>query len=358
MQINDRVFIVTGASSGIGLSTAIALTDRGAKVALLARSTDALQKLAQQLPGSLPVTADMTQFDGVREAVRAVHRHFGRIDGLINNAGRSYAAAVEEIDPALFDEIFHLNVLGPIVAMQAVIPLMRAQGGGSIVNINSGTAFMAIPQYSVYSASKRALLGFSLTARAELEKDRIVVSEIYPYITATNFGKAGWAIRPAADRPPITPMATSPNSSPAWSCRPSKKARRNISPTIGCARWRAWPAKRSRGATARSDETNVRYAIAYIDNQYAIAYITPMSSIVRTPQQLAATLRRYRRQKSLTQGALGHLMHVRQATVSKLESGERGTQLGVLIDALTALNLELVVRPRTQALTEDIEELF
>jgi short-subunit dehydrogenase len=189
MQIKDHIFIVTGASSGIGLSTAIALTDRGAKVALLARSNDALEKLAQQLPGSLPVTVDMTKFDRVREAISAVHQHFGRVDGLVNNAGRSYAAAIEEIDPALFDEIFHLNVLGPIVAMQAVIPLMRAQGGGSIVNINSGTAFMTIPGYSVYSASKRALLGFSLTARAELEKDRIVVSEIYPFITATNFGK-------------------------------------------------------------------------------------------------------------------------------------------------------------------------
>lgn len=190
MQIKDRVFIVTGASSGIGLSTARALSERGARVALLARSTDALQRLSQELPGSLAVTADMTQFDGVREAVRSVHRRFGRVDGLINNAGRSYAAAVEEIDPVLFDEIFHLNVLGPIVAMQAVIPLMRAQGGGGIVNVNSGTAFMTIPQYSVYSASKRALLGFSLTARTELEKDHIVVSEIYPYITATNFGKA------------------------------------------------------------------------------------------------------------------------------------------------------------------------
>jgi short-subunit dehydrogenase len=125
----------------------------------------------------------------VREAVRAIHQHYGRVDGLVNNAGRSYAAAVEEIDPAAFDEIFHLNVLGPIIAMQAVIPLMRAQGGGSIVNVNSGTAFMTVPQYSVYSASKRALLGFSLTARAELEKDNIVVSEIYPFITATNFGK-------------------------------------------------------------------------------------------------------------------------------------------------------------------------
>lgn len=189
MQIKDRVFIVTGASMGIGLATATALSDRGATVALLARSADALQKLAQQLPGSLPLTVDMTDFAGVREAVRAVHEHYGRIDGLINNAGRGYAATVEEIDPSFFDEIFHLNVLAPIIAMQAVIPAMRAQGGGSIVNINSGTAFMTLPQYSVYSASKRALLGFSLTARAELEKDRIVVSEIYPFITATNFGK-------------------------------------------------------------------------------------------------------------------------------------------------------------------------
>jgi short-subunit dehydrogenase len=189
MQIEDRVFIVTGASSGIGLSTAEALAQRGAKVALLARTKPALEELASRLPGSLSIVADMTDFSGIRNAVETIHRHYGRVDGLVNNAGRSYAASVEEIEPAIFDEIFHLNVLGPIVAMQAVIPIMRAQGGGSIVNVNSGTAFMTVPQYGVYSSSKRALLGFSLTARAELEKDSIVVSEVYPFITATNFGK-------------------------------------------------------------------------------------------------------------------------------------------------------------------------
>ena len=73
--------------------------------------------------------------------------------------------------------------------MQAVIPIMRAQKSGAIVNINSGTAFMVMPDYGVYSSSKRALLGFSLTARAELEKENIIVSEVYPFITATNFGK-------------------------------------------------------------------------------------------------------------------------------------------------------------------------
>ncbi|QVL32227.1 SDR family oxidoreductase [Telmatocola sphagniphila] len=171
------------------MSTATALAEGGAQVALLARSKAALVELSSRLPRSWPVVADMTDFESVRQAVREVHQHYGRIDGLINNAGRSYAAAVEEIDPVIFDEIFHLNVLGPIVAMQAVIPIMRSAGAGSIVNVNSGTAFMTVPQYSVYSSSKRALLGFSLTARAELEKDGIVVSEVYPFITDTNFGK-------------------------------------------------------------------------------------------------------------------------------------------------------------------------
>jgi NADP-dependent 3-hydroxy acid dehydrogenase YdfG len=87
MQIKDHVFIVTGASTGIGLATAIALSDRGAKVALLARSSDALQQLAQKLPGSQPVTVDVTQFDRVREAIGSVYQHYGRVDGLVNNAG-------------------------------------------------------------------------------------------------------------------------------------------------------------------------------------------------------------------------------------------------------------------------------
>jgi short-subunit dehydrogenase len=189
MELNDRVFVVTGASSGIGLSTAKALAAKGARVALLARSTEALEALARALPGSFPVTVDMIDFAAVRSAFDRVHAHYGRIDGLVNNAGRSYAASVEAIDPVVFDEIFHLNVLGPIVAMQAVIPRMRARGAGSIVNVNSGTAFMTIPEYGVYSSSKRALLGFSLTARAELAKDGIVVGEVYPGVTATNFGK-------------------------------------------------------------------------------------------------------------------------------------------------------------------------
>jgi HTH-type transcriptional regulator/antitoxin HipB len=83
-----------------------------------------------------------------------------------------------------------------------------------------------------------------------------------------------------------------------------------------------------------------------------------MDTIIRTTKQVGAAFRRFRRQKNLTQRSLGELMHARQATVSKLESGESGVQVGVLIDALAALDLELVVRPRSKASTEQIEELF
>jgi HTH-type transcriptional regulator / antitoxin HipB len=83
-----------------------------------------------------------------------------------------------------------------------------------------------------------------------------------------------------------------------------------------------------------------------------------MDTIARTAKQLGAALRRFRRQKNITQQGLGQLMHARQATVSKLESGESGTQLGVLTDALAALDLELVVRPRSKGSTEQIEDLF
>lgn len=100
------------------------------------------------------------------------------------------------------------------------------------------------------------------------------------------------------------------------------------------------------------------YVFTYIELIYAIAYYGSMDTIARSPKQVGASIRRYRRQKPLTQEALAALMHVRQATVSKLEAGEPATQLRVLMDALAAMNLELVIRPRTKSSVEEIEDLF
>ena len=107
----------------------------------------------------------------------------------INNAGQGYYAPLEKTDLNVFHNIFDLNLTGPLIAMQQVVPIMRKQGQGAIINISSGTALMRLPNLGVYSSSKRALAGLSLTAREELKKDHIVVGVVYPYITLTNFGK-------------------------------------------------------------------------------------------------------------------------------------------------------------------------
>jgi short-subunit dehydrogenase len=188
-DLKGRVAIVTGASSGIGLATARLLAGHGVKVALVSRSSEKLENLEGELPGSLAIPADMTVIPQVKRMVKQAREHYGRIDILVNNAGRGYDAPVELIDPKVLRYIYDLNIVGPIIAMQQVIPIMRAQGGGNILNLSSGTALMDLPGMSPYASSKKALAGISLAARQELQKDGIVVSVAYPYITITEFEK-------------------------------------------------------------------------------------------------------------------------------------------------------------------------
>ena len=189
MKIKDKIALVTGASSGIGLATARLLTQKGAKVALAARSIDKLAEISKSLPNSLPIKADMTKEEEVRNMVDMTVKHFGKVDILINNAGQGYDAAIEEINIEKFHKLFDLDILGPLIAMQKVIPIMRKNKEGAIINISSGTALKALPEMSAYSSLKRALVGLSLTAREELKDDGIVVSVVYPYIMLTDFEK-------------------------------------------------------------------------------------------------------------------------------------------------------------------------
>jgi short-subunit dehydrogenase len=189
MNIADKVVIVTGASSGIGLATARLLAGHGAKVALAARSRDKLNRLAAELPDSFVVPTDMRSVEDIRNMTEKVLGHFGRIDVLINCAGRGYDAPLEQIEIDKYRELFELDVVGPLIAMQLVIPTMRKQGGGMIVNISSGASLMYLPDMSAYSSVKRALNSITLTAREELAKDNIVASVVYPYITLTDFDK-------------------------------------------------------------------------------------------------------------------------------------------------------------------------
>ena len=189
MNIADKVVIVAGASSGIGLATARLLAAHGARVALAARSRDKLNRLATELPDSVAIPTDMRSAEDIRHMVEKVLRHFGRIDVLINCAGRGYDAPLEQIEIGKYRELFELDVVGPLIAMQLVIPIMREQGGGTIVNISSGTSLTYLPNMSAYSSVKRALNSITLTAREELAKDHIVVSVVYPYITLTDLDR-------------------------------------------------------------------------------------------------------------------------------------------------------------------------
>jgi short-subunit dehydrogenase len=188
-NLSGKVAIVTGASSGIGLATAKLLAGQGVKVALVSRSKKKLENLSMELPGSLAVPADMTKIPQIKRMINKTREHYGRIDILINNAGQGYDAPVEKMNIRTIRYIYDLNILGPLFAMQQVIPLMKNQGGGAIINISSGTALMNLPDMSAYSSSKRALAGISLAARQELKDDAIVVSVVYPYITLTDFEK-------------------------------------------------------------------------------------------------------------------------------------------------------------------------
>ena len=187
MDVKGKVAIVTGASGGIGLATAKLLSSKGAKLALVARSKEKLKQLAKELPDSIAIPADLSKVEDVKRMTKQAYEHFGRIDILVNNAGQGYDAPIEKIDVDTFRCIIDLDFLGPVVAMQQVIPIMRKQGGGSIMNVSSGLALMNLPGMSIYASLKRALSHISLTAREELKEDKISVSVIYPYITSTDF---------------------------------------------------------------------------------------------------------------------------------------------------------------------------
>ncbi len=187
MDIKDKVVIVTGASEGIGLAAAQLLAAKGAKVALNARSKDKLDKISADMPDSLVVHGDMRDEKSIRAMVDKVQAHYGRIDVLINNAGQALHVPIEHVKLDEYRSVFELNVIGVLVAMQAVIPIMRAQGGGIILNISSGTSKMYIPNLAPYASTKYALNCLTLTARAELAPDNIRVGVVYPGITTTRF---------------------------------------------------------------------------------------------------------------------------------------------------------------------------
>jgi NADP-dependent 3-hydroxy acid dehydrogenase YdfG len=188
MDLTDTTVIVTGASSGIGAATARLLHEAGAHPVLAARRADRIEALGKGFDGALAVPTDVTDSKAIRQLVDLTLDRHGRIDGLVNNAGVSLHESLDRLDLAEFGRVLDLNVISVVAMTQAVLPAMRAQGSGRIVNISSGTTRMALPGVGAYAATKSAVNMLTAVARRELESDGIAVSLVLPSITATEFG--------------------------------------------------------------------------------------------------------------------------------------------------------------------------
>jgi short-subunit dehydrogenase len=207
-RLDGMVILITGASSGIGAATARLVAREGGLPVLSARRTDRLEALAQELPNALAVQADVRDSEQVCKLVETTLEHHGRIDVLINNAGQGLHLPLEQVSLEDLVAITELNFYTPLLAMQAVLPVMRSQGGGKIVNISSGTSRMVLPGVGAYAATKSALNMLSLVAREELAADGIIVSVVYPSITNTEFHeklRAGSVPSGAGDLIPHSP---------------------------------------------------------------------------------------------------------------------------------------------------------
>jgi len=192
MEIAGKVILITGASSGIGLATARLFARKGAKLALAARSAEKLAQLASELPDALAVPTDLHDEAAVRRMVIQTREHYRRIDVLINNAAQGQFAPIENMNLEIYRTIFEVNVVSVIAAMQEVIPIMRAQGGGVIINISSGVTKIPPERYRTnpaapYTSTKYALNAITLIGRQQLAADNISLGLVYPGVTATNF---------------------------------------------------------------------------------------------------------------------------------------------------------------------------
>src|SRR5450830_629801 len=188
MDLSGAVVIVTGASSGIGEATARLLHEAGAQPVLAARRADRLSRLGSELGGALAVPTDVTDRDAVHRLVELTLDRHGRIDGLVNNAGVSLHQPLDVLDLDRFGRVLDLNVVSVVSMMQAVLPAMRAQHAGTIVNISSGTTRMTLPGVGAYAATKAAVNMLTAVARREFGGDGIAVSLVLPSMTATEFG--------------------------------------------------------------------------------------------------------------------------------------------------------------------------
>jgi len=192
MEWAGKVVVVTGASMGIGEAIAKTFCDQGARVVLLSRDAariDAARERVGHPERTLAMACDVRHREDIDRAVGLTLHHFQRIDVWVNNAGHGLMDSVAQVDMAKLREMFDTNLFGAVAAMQAVIAVMRRQGGGTVINISSVAGHIPLPFHAGYSATKFALNAMGKAAGVELKKDGIHVLTVCPGYVRTDFGK-------------------------------------------------------------------------------------------------------------------------------------------------------------------------
>ena len=210
----NNVWLITGTSTGFGRDLAIAALDAGHKVAATARKPEVLSDLKTQYGDSvLTLRLDVTDAASIVSAVQTVQNTWGRIDVLVNNAGNGIFGALEEITDVQFRAQYDTNVFGPIAVTRAVLPSMRKQKSGRILNVSSIVGLVGMPGMTAYGSSKFALEGISEALAAEVAPLGIHVTIVEPGAFKTAFGTDGV---PVGDNAALEDYAQTAGGTVGW----------------------------------------------------------------------------------------------------------------------------------------------
>src|SRR5580692_4654101 len=192
MDLTGKTVVVTGASMGIGEAITKIFADQGATIVLLSRDAARIEAARGRVghpERTLAISCDVRHREEIDRVIALTVHHCQRIDVWVNNAGHGLMDTVAEMSMPACHDMFETNFFGAVSAMQAVIPVMRQQGGGTIINVSSVAGHIPLPFHAAYSATKFALNAIGKAAGVELKKDGIHVLTVCPGYVRTDFGK-------------------------------------------------------------------------------------------------------------------------------------------------------------------------
>ncbi|BFT70097.1 SDR family NAD(P)-dependent oxidoreductase [Paenibacillus sp. P36] len=189
----QKVWYVTGASKGLGLSLVKKLLENNYRVVATSRNIEDLQRAVGSCSEHqfLPLQVDLTDFDSINESMKMAYEHFGQIDVAVNNAGYGIGGAIEELSKKEIMASFEVNVFGNIFVIQSVLPYMRMKRSGHIINVSSIAGLAPHMGWSVYAATKSAIIGMSDVIAQDVKSFGINVTVVAPGGFRTEFNKAG-----------------------------------------------------------------------------------------------------------------------------------------------------------------------